>query len=72
MDAGIPEWWAQRASYSTFFLAMAHWQMGNKEAARQWYVRAVQWMDKCQPKDEELRRFRTEAVKVLGIDEPKD
>jgi len=44
-----------------FFLAMAHWQMGNKEEARKRYDQAVQWMDKNQPTNEELRRFRAEA-----------
>jgi serine/threonine protein kinase len=69
LDAGIPEWWAQRASYSTFFLAMAHMRLGKPEAARQWYDRAVRWMDNYQPKDDELRRFRTEAAALLGIEE---
>jgi uncharacterized protein HemY len=50
-----------------FFLAMAHWQLGEKEQARTWYDRAVQWMDKHQPQDEELRRFRTEAAELLGV-----
>src|SRR5205823_13937038 len=67
LDAGIPEWWAQRDSYSTFFLAMAHWQAGDKKAARHWYDRAVRWMEKHQPKDEELLRFRAEAAALLGL-----
>jgi eukaryotic-like serine/threonine-protein kinase len=50
-----------------FFLAMAHWQLGNKEEARKWYDQAVQWMEKNQPKDEELVRFRAEAEKLLNI-----
>src|SRR5262249_38530501 len=29
-----------------FFLAMAHWQLGQKDKAREWYDRAVRWMDK--------------------------
>jgi hypothetical protein len=29
-----------------FFLAMAHRQLGEKDQARLWYDRAVQWMDK--------------------------
>ncbi|MGH7176291.1 MAG: tetratricopeptide repeat protein, partial [Tepidisphaeraceae bacterium] len=43
-----------------FFLAMAHWQLGNKEEASKWYERAVAWMDENQPRNEDLRRFRTE------------
>jgi tetratricopeptide (TPR) repeat protein len=54
-------------SFSTFFLAMAHWHMGEKEKAQQWYDRAVRWMEKHLPRDEELRRFRAEATALLGI-----
>jgi serine/threonine protein kinase/tetratricopeptide (TPR) repeat protein len=54
-----------------FFLAMAHWKLGEKDKARQWYDRAVQWMDKNQPKNEELRRFRAEAAELLGLTEKK-
>jgi eukaryotic-like serine/threonine-protein kinase len=52
-----------------FFLAMAHWQLGDKEAASKWYDQAVVWMDKNQPKNEELRRFREEAAELLGVKE---
>ena len=51
-----------------FCLAMAHWQLDNKDEARKWYDRAVAWMDKNQPNDEELSRFRTEAAELLKID----
>jgi serine/threonine protein kinase/tetratricopeptide (TPR) repeat protein len=54
-----------------FFLAMAHWQLGDKEEARTWYGRAAQWMDKNQPKNEELRRFRAEAAELLELKEKK-
>ena len=46
---------------------MAHWQLGEKEAARKWYDQAVAWMDKNQPNNEELRRFRAEAAELLGV-----
>jgi tetratricopeptide (TPR) repeat protein len=56
-----------------FFLAMARWQLGDKEQAREWYDKAVAWMDKHDPRDAELLRFRAEAVALLGIpDPPKD
>src|SRR5262249_17865314 len=29
-----------------FFVAMAHWQRGNKQEARKWYDRAVAWLEK--------------------------
>ena len=54
-------------SFDWFFLAMANWQLGKKAEARKWYDEAVQWMDKNQPKDEELRRFRSEAEALLGM-----
>ena len=44
---------------------MAHWQLGHKPEARKWYDRAVQWMKKRKPNDEELRHFRTEAAELL-------
>jgi serine/threonine protein kinase/Flp pilus assembly protein TadD len=50
-----------------FFLAMAHWQLGHKEEARNWYDQAVAWMRKNKPHDEELRRFRSEAEETLGL-----
>ena len=50
---------------------MAHWQVGNKEEARRWYDKAVEWMEKNKPDDEELRRFRAEAAELLGIPEKR-
>jgi Flp pilus assembly protein TadD len=54
-----------------FFLAMAHWQLGNKEDAHKWYDHAVAWMGKNRPQNEELRRFRTEAEELLKITDKK-
>jgi tetratricopeptide (TPR) repeat protein len=51
-----------------FFIAMAHWQLGEKDKARQWFDRAAAWMAKQQTPDEELRRFRAEAGKLLGVE----
>jgi uncharacterized protein HemY len=53
-------------SFEWFFLAMAHWRLGEKDEARQWYDRAVEWMEKNKPQDEELRRFRDEAKELLN------
>jgi tetratricopeptide (TPR) repeat protein len=54
-------------SFNAFFLAMAQWRLGNKAEARKWYDQAVQWMEKNQPKNEELVRFRAEAEKLLEL-----
>jgi tetratricopeptide (TPR) repeat protein len=59
-------------SYDWFFLAMAHWRLGEKERARQWYDRAVRWMDKNMPKGKEVGRFRTEAAELLKVEKTKD
>jgi hypothetical protein len=66
-------------AFDFFFLAMAHWQLGHKDEARQWYSQAVGWMEKNQealtkdrPHAEELKRFRAEAAELLGIDAKKD
>jgi uncharacterized protein HemY len=58
-------------SFDWFFLAMAHWRLGEKDKARAWYDRAVQWTDKNQPANEELRRFRAEAAELLKRNEKK-
>jgi hypothetical protein len=58
-------------SWDFFFVAMAYWQLGQPQLSRDWYRRAVEWMEKQQPKDEELLRFRAEAAGVLGMNEPK-
>jgi tetratricopeptide (TPR) repeat protein len=59
-------------SFDWFFLAMAHWQLKHNEEARRWYHQAVQWMEKNNPKDEELRRFGAEAEQLLGINQKQD
>jgi hypothetical protein len=48
------------------FLAMAHWQLGDKPQALKWYAQAVDWMDKHPSADAELHRFRAEATELLS------
>jgi serine/threonine protein kinase/tetratricopeptide (TPR) repeat protein len=55
-------------SFDWFFLAMAHWRLGDKVQARKWYDRAIQWMEKNVPRNEELRRFRAEAGELMRKD----
>jgi hypothetical protein len=50
-----------------FFLAMAHWQLGNEDEALRWYERGVGWMEKNAPDHPELIRFRAEAAGLLGV-----
>ena len=51
-----------------FFLAMAHWQLDEKEKARDWYDKAAIWMDEKKSKSKELVRFRAEAEELLGVE----
>jgi serine/threonine protein kinase/WD40 repeat protein/Tfp pilus assembly protein PilF len=52
-------------AHNAFFLAMAHWQRGEKEEARRWQADAVRWMEKHAPSNAELRRFRAEAEQLV-------
>jgi tetratricopeptide (TPR) repeat protein len=58
-------------SYDWFFLAMARWQLGEKEKARQYFDQAVQWMDKYRPGSKELGRFHAEAAELIKVDSEK-
>jgi serine/threonine-protein kinase len=53
-------------SWDWFFLAMAHWRLGDFNEARTYFDRGQQWMDKHQPRNEELRRLRAEAKATLA------
>jgi serine/threonine protein kinase/tetratricopeptide (TPR) repeat protein len=50
-----------------FFLAMAHWRLDQKDQAQKWYAKALEWMMKHNPEDEELTQFRAEAAALLGV-----
>jgi hypothetical protein len=52
-------------SFDFFFLAMAHWRLKEKSQAEYWWEQAVRWMEKHQPTDADLRRFRAEAAATL-------
>ena len=52
-----------------FCLALAHWQLGDKEEARRWYDRAVESMEKSPVLGDTLGRFRREAAEMLGADD---
>jgi superkiller protein 3 len=55
--------------FDWFFLAMAQWQLGNKDAARDSYGKAIRWMEKHAAHDDELVRFRAEAAELLGVND---
>jgi hypothetical protein len=49
-----------------FFLAMAHWQRGEKERARSYFDRAVKWTKTKDPTNAELLQFWRESAGLLG------
>jgi Flp pilus assembly protein TadD len=61
-------------AHNVLFIAMSHWQLGDREAARQWYEKAVAWLDEHPDSefDEELRRFCIEAKELIEFDENED
>ena len=62
----------QMAMADPFFLAMADWQLGNRDEARQWYDRAVTWMEKEPSRSSELmKRLQGEAAQLLGTNKAK-
>jgi hypothetical protein len=68
----------QFAAFDSFFLAMAHWQLGLKDEAQNWRAKVVEWVQKNQEAlkknpahDDELRRFRAEAEELLGAKKDK-
>jgi serine/threonine protein kinase/tetratricopeptide (TPR) repeat protein len=53
--------------YNAVFLAMAHWKLGEKDKARQYYDRAVSWFETSKPDDRQIDQFRAEAAQLLGL-----
>jgi len=52
-------------AYDWFFLSMAYWKLDRKEEARARLRAAIDWTEKHQPDNEELRRFRKEAAELV-------
>jgi tetratricopeptide (TPR) repeat protein len=55
------------------FLAMAHWELGNKEEARTWYDKGVEWFQSQESSlpeyfKKEFRRWRAEAAQLMGLE----
>ena len=55
-----------------FFLAMSHWQTGNKARARECYRLGVAPMQPLKSIDAELSRFRAETERLIGIKSAAD
>jgi tetratricopeptide (TPR) repeat protein len=53
-----------------FFLAMAHWRLGDRDQARTYLDRSEQWMAKRNSRDDELCRIRAEARATLAEPAP--
>lgn len=47
-------------------LAMAHWQIGDRDQADRWYNQAMGWIEKHQPVNDPLTLLRAEAETLLG------
>ena len=55
---------------NAFFLAMAHWQLGEKDAARRWYDTAVHWVrNKAPANSPETGRWHRESAELLGVNQ---
>ncbi len=61
----------QSYSHSGFFLAMAHWRLGEEPKALAYFDRSVFWMEGIAPTDAELRKFRSEAEALLDTSRPR-
>ena len=50
-----------------FYLAMADWQIGQQDDARQLFRSGVDWMQQTMSGNEDLQRSRAEAAQLLGV-----
>jgi tetratricopeptide (TPR) repeat protein len=65
-------YYSSAAQRSFFYLAMTHWQLGDKTQAHNWYDKGIAWMEKYSPNNASLRDgVRAQAAELLGIEEPK-
>jgi tetratricopeptide (TPR) repeat protein len=51
-----------------FFLAMEHWQLGNRAQARTHYDQGVAIMEERDPESVRLARYRKEAAELMGLE----
>jgi tetratricopeptide (TPR) repeat protein len=65
----LPPQWRQDSAL-LFYLSKAHARLNEKELARDFFDRAVQWRMSIGLKDKDLRRLGAEAAALLGLDIP--
>jgi tetratricopeptide (TPR) repeat protein len=53
---------------ASFFLAMAHWQLGAKDKAGKLYAEGKELLKKCDANDDYVNFSRTEASELLGLE----
>jgi hypothetical protein len=56
-------------AFDWYYLAMAHWQLDEKEEARRWFEKAEQWTREHVKDDEELGKLREQAAAILALKE---
>jgi serine/threonine protein kinase/Flp pilus assembly protein TadD len=61
----------EKEAINWYFLAMANWQMGEQEQARQCYDRAVEQMNKNAAHEDQLLRLQSEAEELLNVADDK-
>ena len=57
---------ARNEMETMLFLAMAHWQLGDKEKANEWFNKAIQWQDNNDTSPLQ-QRFLPEASELLQV-----
>ena len=51
---------AAGTAFDWFFLAMAHWRLGDRDLSRKFFNRSAEWMANRESNDDELRRIHAE------------
>lgn len=64
MSAGVYD----RDRWHLFLLSMAHWKLGNKQAALRYFGVGSAWVDRTKLGDFECERIRGEAASLLELD----
>jgi tetratricopeptide (TPR) repeat protein len=67
LNSQSKSWEREYATVASFFLAMAYWQLKEKEEARRYFEKAAQQMDQLFPNDIPRSYLRREAAELLGI-----